>query len=148
MPETERPQSEAVHTMFSLSYANYLVLHRTLLQSMPDAWQEKFVALLNEYDQAFAHVERPDAFDVTPGTDCYVNELTPNQLALVGIAAEDHEDDNGEYAHTTYTEIRTGRDVLDIEHVVLPGEDPVPHYNRGRAYIEPRTRAEAADVQP
>lgn len=43
---------EAVHTYFGLTYANYLVLHRTRLQSMPDEWQRKFVALLVELDDA------------------------------------------------------------------------------------------------
>lgn len=40
--------SEAIHTYFGLSYANYLVLPRTVLQSMPDEWQGRFVKLLNE----------------------------------------------------------------------------------------------------
>lgn len=32
---------------------------------------------------------------------------------------------------------KDGRDMQDHERVVIPGEDPVPHYNRGRTYIEP-----------
>lgn len=39
---------EAIHEYFGLTYANYLVLPRTVLQSMPDEWQEKFVQMLRE----------------------------------------------------------------------------------------------------
>lgn len=85
------PGCEAIHQFFGLSYANYLVLHRTLLQSMPDEWQERFCALLEELGEAFYHVDKPDIFQVQ---------------------AKD---------------IR-GRFV----------KDPVPHYNRGRTYIEPK----------
>lgn len=131
------PEVDAVHGMFGLSYANYLVLHRTLLQSMPDAWQNRFVALLNEYEQAFAHVEKPDAYEVTPGTDCYVNELTDRQLGQLGITKNEVVADDGTYDHTEYYD-KAGRSMDDIEHVVLPGTDTVPHYNRGRAYVEPR----------
>ena len=40
--------SDAIHQAFGLSYANYLVIPRTVLQSMPDEWQEAFVALLEQ----------------------------------------------------------------------------------------------------
>ena len=39
---------EPIHQYFGLSYANYLVLPRSVLQSMPTEWQEKFVNLLEE----------------------------------------------------------------------------------------------------
>jgi len=39
---------EIIHDYFGLSYANYLVLPRSVLQSMPDEWQEEFVELLNQ----------------------------------------------------------------------------------------------------
>lgn len=137
-PADAAPEVDAVHGMFGLSYANYLVLHRTLLQSMPDAWQNRFVALINEYEHAFAHLSRPEAFDITPGTDCYVNELSDEQLTAVGIERHQVNDDDGEWVRDEYVEVRTGRDVEGHEHVVLPGTDTVPHYNRGRTYVEPR----------
>jgi hypothetical protein len=37
---------------FGLSYANYQVLHRSILQSMPEDWQERFVAMLEELAEA------------------------------------------------------------------------------------------------
>lgn len=55
-----RAPFEAVHGWFGLTYANYLVLPRTLLQSMPDEWQGRFVACLEELDAAFAHLDHAD----------------------------------------------------------------------------------------
>lgn len=44
------PDPTDVHTWFSLSYANYAVLHRTHLQSMPMEWQHRFTALMDELE--------------------------------------------------------------------------------------------------
>jgi hypothetical protein len=44
--------AKPVHAWFGLSYANYLVMPRAVLQSMPPAWQEKFVKLLAEAEAA------------------------------------------------------------------------------------------------
>lgn len=48
-----------VHTWFSLSYASYLVVNRSLLQSMPDEWQYRFTAVMEELDAHFAHIDEP-----------------------------------------------------------------------------------------
>ncbi len=50
---------EAIHLWFELTYANYLVLPRAVLQSMPDPWQAKFVALLEEMQAAYGHLDWP-----------------------------------------------------------------------------------------
>jgi len=79
-----------VHCWFGLTYANYLVLPRTLLQSMPEQWQHRFVGCLRELEQAFWHIDQPDSYMVRakgPG---------------------------GKFI-----------------------SDPVPHYNRGRTFVEP-----------
>lgn len=39
---------ERLHLYFGLSYANYLVVPRSILQSMPDEWQGKCATLLEE----------------------------------------------------------------------------------------------------
>ncbi|MFK3936608.1 hypothetical protein ACI2JA_03710 [Alkalihalobacillus sp. NPDC078783] len=39
-----------VHNYFGLTYSNYLVLPRSVIQSMPNEWQHKFVELLEELD--------------------------------------------------------------------------------------------------
>ena len=79
-----------VHCWFGLTYANYLVLPRTLLQSMPEAWQHRFVGCLRELEQAFWHIDQADSYMVR---------------------AKSH----------------SGKFVAD----------PVPHYNRGRTFVEP-----------
>ena len=49
----EMTEERNIHVWFELSYSNYLVLARSLLQSMPDNWQIKFVKLLEELDESF-----------------------------------------------------------------------------------------------
>lgn len=51
-----------IHQFFELSYASYLVLPRSILQSMPKDWQARFV-------MALAEIER--RFDAFPGEGCY-----------------------------------------------------------------------------
>lgn len=40
-----------IHTWFNLSYANYLTIPRSVLQSMPDEWQRRFVKCLEELNE-------------------------------------------------------------------------------------------------
>ena len=51
------PHDGPMHDWFSLSYASYLVLHRSLIQEMPIKWQARLVALLDEMHETF-EVER------------------------------------------------------------------------------------------
>lgn len=44
--------SEPIHSWFELSYAQYLTIPRTVLQSMPEHWQRRFVECLEELDAA------------------------------------------------------------------------------------------------
>jgi hypothetical protein len=60
---TREPHPLDIHTWFSLTYANYLVIPRSVLQSMPEDWQHRFTALLGEMDQAFGHLDWP-AYEV------------------------------------------------------------------------------------
>jgi hypothetical protein len=136
-------ERDAIHRSFGLSYANYLVLPRTLLQSMPDQWQAQFVALVDDLHRTFAHVKQADAYEVTPGRDCYVKELTDEQLARIGITPAkeddlDEEDEPGVAAEPRLYWDRDGNEVSEHDHVLWPEPDPVPHYNRGRTRIEPR----------
>jgi hypothetical protein len=43
---------EPIHGHFGLSYSNYLVLPRSVLQSMPEKWQHRFVDLLGDIEAA------------------------------------------------------------------------------------------------
>lgn len=53
----------AIHSWFGLTYANYLVLHRTVLQSMPGEWQDRFVALLDDLDHAVSAADIPQPYE-------------------------------------------------------------------------------------
>jgi hypothetical protein len=44
--------AERLHGKFGLSYASYLTVPRSALQSMPDEWQGKMATLLDELDKA------------------------------------------------------------------------------------------------
>lgn len=46
------PPCDIVHQWFGLSYAQYLTVPRSVLQSMPEDWQQRFVDCLNELDEA------------------------------------------------------------------------------------------------
>jgi hypothetical protein len=43
---------ESIHQWFELTYAQYLTIPRSVLQSMPGEWQERFVKCLEELDEA------------------------------------------------------------------------------------------------
>ncbi|MDL5205099.1 hypothetical protein [Streptomyces sp. ALI-76-A] len=148
---TQNPTDGPIHTWFSLSYSNYQVLHRTLMQSMPTAWQERMVACLEELADAYRHIEQPEAFKVEAATEHIVNEMTPVQLDEAGITEDEYDEpvpedlspfdlaewrDEHEKPEPTYS--RDGEELDVHERVMLPAADPVPHYNRGRTYIEPR----------
>ncbi|MGC4033661.1 MAG: hypothetical protein QM754_18405 [Tepidisphaeraceae bacterium] len=111
-----------IHTYFSLSYSNYLVVNRSILQSMPMDWQETFVGLINQMQDAAGGVEVAQAYEVTAGNDRYVNELSADELKSVGIEEVwDDAEENSEY-------VRDGETIDGGSHVIVPCPDPVPHY--------------------
>ena len=42
---------DALQTWWGLSYAQYLTIPRSVMQAMPDEWQAKMAALLEELDE-------------------------------------------------------------------------------------------------
>lgn len=44
--------NEPIHNWFELTYAQYLTIPRSVLQSMPTEWQIRFVNCLKELDSA------------------------------------------------------------------------------------------------
>lgn len=131
-------ETEAIHLHFSLSYANYLVLPRTLLQSMPVPWQARFVSLIDELHEAFQHVPQAQAYKVQAAKEYILEEMTADQLWAAGIQVENDDPDLGPGLETTYHSTEDGREMDRHERVLLPVADPVPHYDRGRARVEPR----------
>lgn len=157
--ETGEWETEAIHLHFGLSYANYLVLPRTLLQSMPDAFQARFVAMLDELHEAFQHVPQAEAYKVEAAVEREVSVLTELEQKTLGITADwyrgetppeglsevdlaewraEHENPDGPEYYD-----QNGHEMRSDDRVLLPVDDPVPHYNRGRAHIEPRLDGDA-----
>ncbi|RPE27243.1 hypothetical protein [Kitasatospora cineracea] len=146
------PTDGPIHDHFTLTYANYLVLPRTLLQSMPPEWQASFVQQLDELHAAFRHVPQAEAYEVVPGTEHLVGELSDADLKAAGYSVNwyggetppagmaGEELDAWQAEHEVDEPVYYDRDFNEIDRetrVLLPGPDPVPHYNRGRTYIEP-----------
>jgi len=48
-----KEEPRLVHDYFELTYAQYLVIPRSILQSMPEKWQRIFVSLLDALDDTF-----------------------------------------------------------------------------------------------
>lgn len=57
--EVYAEDNEPIHLWFNFTYANYLCLPRSVLQSMPVEWQRKFVDLLCDLDDKFDHLDWP-----------------------------------------------------------------------------------------
>lgn len=128
---------EAIHEWFSLSYANYLVVPRSVLQSMPDEWQARFVECLEEMDKAFGHLDWPtyDVRALVRSPDVIEAMIECEDCAGKGHDAEG-EDCPGCGA---YGEVPTNEgDRYETAEEVGIRTDPIPHYERGRTRIEPR----------
>jgi hypothetical protein len=150
--ELDNRTSGPVHTYFELTYANYLVKARALLQSMPVVWQDRFVACLQELDQAFAHVEQAPGYQVTAGKWVYANECDDRMLKAAGAEAywvdEEGETipesalaDDAVFDKAQRRYAWRGDEVDESQRIFVPGPEPVPHYRH--AYVEPATAAAA-----
>lgn len=126
-----------VHIWFGLSYSNYLVLHRTLLQSMPKEWQRDFVAKLDELHEAFVHVEQAQCYKVEAAHEVEVGDLTHAELKQVGYSRSDYCECEVPCDHELVYYDDKGNKVSGDDRTLWPVPDPVPHYNRGRTHIAP-----------
>ncbi len=130
-----------IHTHFGLSYSNYQVLHRTLMQSMPVDWQKRMVTCLNELSNAFTHIDHPDAYEVTAAVECTYSDLNNVDMQALGITRPNEPADDSDKSWESRYYDRDGNEHQGWERVLVPrpGGDPIPHYNRGRTFIEPRS---------
>lgn len=123
-----------IHLWFGLTYSNYLVLCRSMMQSMPVTWQQRAVALFDELDAAFPDLPKPDSYIVTAAEERYYNELTPAEMKRLGVTYSGGDPDNDEdvYWDSHGTEHQCG------DRILIPLDaDPVPHYDRGRTFLQP-----------
>lgn len=131
-----------IHGWFGLSYANYLVMPRALLQSMPEEWQLRFTPMLDEFMDAFDHLESRQ-YKVLTGKWCYLSDLSEADLKSLGVTTS-CEDDPQSSGHDPEDGCTPGDccyylDGEELDHhtasVFVPGPDPVPHYQRGRTHV-------------
>ncbi len=136
---------EPIHYFFGLTYSNYLVLHRTLMQSMPADWQRRAVAVFEELHAAFAHVDQAENYIVEAAVECEYSDLNDADMAELGVTRSDPGDDDPDGEVRYYD--RHGNEHQPWERMLVPrkGGDPVPHYNRGRTRVEPKAPNRAAD---
>lgn len=80
----------AIHEWFELTYAQYLTIPRSVLQTMSLSWQERFVELLNELDKTI---------DWMPKEGRYWVQL---------------KDDKGRYAYDPFMDYGRGRVIVPI----------------------------------
>ncbi len=81
-----------IHQWFELSYAQYLTIPRSVLQSMPVAWQARFVACLEELDATI---------DWRPPHGRYWVQLKDEQGRYVADPLMDYERGRRRIAHRT-----------------------------------------------
>lgn len=131
----------AVHSMFGLSYANYFVMPRTVLQSMPLDWQERFVAVIDELEAVAAkHSITTPQYKVEAAVESEYWELDLVDLARLEItrdwvcadecAFEDCDQDcDGDFVYYD----ADSRERQPYERVLIStGQDPLADYERGR----------------
>lgn len=134
-------EHEAIHVWFELTYANYLVLPRSVLQSMPDEWQQRFVGALREMEDAFGHLDwpsyrvqvlarKPEMFQ--PYVDCEecdgTGEVDGGYCPHCGGEEQVEDPEGGRYETPEEVGVRT---------------DPIPHYQGGRTRLTPAPEASA-----
>jgi hypothetical protein len=133
-------ETEPIHLWFSLSYANYLVAPRSVLQSMPQEWQARFVMLLAEMQDSFGHLDWPtyhvEALAREP--ELLHEETCPDcegEGVITPLPTEDERPCptcDGEGSIDIDPRYETAEEVGFIL-------DPIPHYNRGRTHLEPKS---------
>ena len=148
-----------IHTWFGLSYSNYLVLNRSVLQSMPESWQHDFVATLEVLHQQMGEEMRermPSSYQVkvlarptewiTPYETCESCEGEGEVMIATCEAGYHSEkwvtcpDCDGEQEIVQEHRRETPEEVGFID-------DPIPHYNRGRTVIDFKTGLEKRHVK-
>lgn len=145
-----------IHEYFELTYANYLVLHRTLLQAMPEEWQEKFGTMLEELREAWRHEKQPEGFRVETGRWVAPEELSDRVRKALGISSSverwlednpDYSSDWSTFSQEQVDELENGYDDAyaneifyspdgqEIQgYVFVPLTDPIDHYRHPRRY--------------
>lgn len=138
-PDPHAPASTTpVHDYLSRSAPgageNYVVVPRSLAQSMPLRWQQLFVGLLADLHDAYGHLSWPD-YRVVPCRWERLVDLDEEQLAGAGYVAELGPEGELEYRDAEDQPVPDP----DTLQVLAPVRDPLPAPSAGR--VEPRPAA-------
>jgi hypothetical protein len=112
--------------------ADYLVVPRSLAQSMPLRWQQLFLGLLDDLHDAYRNLEWPE-YQVVAGRMELLADLDERQLAAVGYVAD--LDSDGELI---FRDVEDEQPVPEADQlrVLAPVRDPIPPASAGR--VPPR----------
>lgn len=140
--EIELPQDGAIHDFFGLSYASYLVLNRTVLQSMPLDWQEAFVQTLRELSQTFPELDWPDYYvQVLARPAEIITRYEPCEECFDGHMKRIWNGKHYVYGEECIYCQGEGK-IEEEDRYETPDEigyidDPIPNYHRGRTRVVP-----------
>ncbi|MPZ83973.1 MAG: hypothetical protein GEV28_27715 [Actinophytocola sp.] len=123
--QPRRPASSPVHDYLNAPHPGvpegYVVLPRSLVESMPLPWQQAMAQILAEFHQAYGHLNWPE-YRVVPSRRERLVNLDEEQLAEVGYLVEI--DVDGELVYRE----RSGRRIDNPEEteVLVSCLDPIP----------------------
>lgn len=110
---------------------DYLVIPRSIAQSMPLRWQQVFTGLLADLHDAYGHLQWPE-YRVVPSRWELLSDLDEDQLADAGFLA-----DLGPDGELVYRDAADQVVADPGRHRVLAAvDDPLPPVSAGR--VEPR----------
>ena len=113
---------------------DFLVVPRSLAQSMPLRWQQVFVGLLADLHDAYADLSWPD-YEVVPSRWELLVDLDEEQLAAAGFHADLGPDGELEYRDAAENLLPDP----ERHRVLAPVDDPLPPVSAGR--VPPRPAA-------
>ncbi|NMH98917.1 hypothetical protein [Pseudonocardia acidicola] len=113
---------------------DYLVVPRSLAQSMPLRWQQVFTGLLADLHDAYADLPWPD-YKVVPSRWESLVDMDEEQLAAAGYLADLGPDGALVYRDAADNPV----DDPEGHRVLAPVDDPLPPASAGR--VEPRPAA-------
>jgi hypothetical protein len=157
----EDPAQDVGHdigTWFSLSYSNFLVLHRVLLETMPRWWQLDFVNRLEQLHTAYSHLDHPEGYEAYPCRYVEAWEMSDDERKAAGItsslddfpestALPENPTEEEVAAHDTAWEEAAdsevfyddaGTEIEKHQRVPIRVPDTIPHYRDRLAKVEPR----------
>lgn len=147
--EEEKLRSENVHPdddtpmsyFFNLSYANYLVINRSKLESMPTEWQEDMIELLNEMEDEFRYLPDQPAINVQilarEPDRFYRESLTCEECNGSGFKLDDKGEETEEECEFCdgMGDVESEEERCETPEEVGVITDPIPHYNRTRTRL-------------